>query len=28
VVHNHLQCDLIPSSGVSKDNYSVLVYIK
>jgi hypothetical protein len=22
VTHNHLQCDLMPSSGVSEDNYS------
>jgi hypothetical protein len=28
VAHNHLQCDLTPSSGVTEDNYSVLIYIK
>jgi hypothetical protein len=28
VAHNHLQCDLTPSSGVSEDNYSVPIYIK
>jgi hypothetical protein len=27
VVHNHLQWDLMPSSGVSEDSYSVLIYI-
>jgi hypothetical protein len=28
VAHNHLQWDLMPSSGVSEDSYSVLIYIK
>jgi hypothetical protein len=28
VAHNHKQCDLTPSSGVSENNYSVLIYIK
>jgi hypothetical protein len=28
VAQNHLQCDLTPSSGVSENNYSVLIYIK
>jgi hypothetical protein len=28
VAHNHLQCDLTPSSGVSEDSYGVLIYIK
>jgi hypothetical protein len=28
VTHNHLQWDLMPSSGVSEDSYSVLIYIK
>ena len=28
VTHNHLQYDLTPSSGMSEDNYSVLIYIK
>jgi hypothetical protein len=28
VVHNHLQCDPMPSSGVSEDNYNVRIYIK
>jgi hypothetical protein len=28
VAHNHLKWDLIPSSGVSKDSYSVLIYNK
>ena len=28
VAHNHLYWDLMPSSGVSEDSYSVLVYIK
>jgi hypothetical protein len=29
VVHNHLQWDLMPSSGMSEDSYSVLIiYIK
>jgi hypothetical protein len=28
MAHNHLQCDLMPSSGVSEDNYSVIMYIK
>jgi hypothetical protein len=26
VAHNHLQWDLMPSSGVSEDSYSVLIY--
>jgi hypothetical protein len=26
VAHNHLQWDLMPSSGVSEDNYSVLIH--
>jgi hypothetical protein len=26
VAHNHLQWDLMPSSGVSEDSYSVLAY--
>jgi len=25
VAHNHLQWDLMPSSGVSEDSYSVLI---
>jgi hypothetical protein len=25
VAHDHLKCDLMPSSGVSEDNYSVLI---
>jgi hypothetical protein len=28
VAHNHLSWDLIPSSGVSEDSYSVLTYNK
>ena len=28
VVHNHLKWDLIPSSGVSEDSDSVLIYNK
>jgi hypothetical protein len=28
VAHNHLQCDLMPSSGVSEDSFSVLIYNK
>ena len=28
VAHNHLQWDLMPSSGVSEDSYSVLRYNK
>jgi len=28
VAHNHLQRDLILSSGVSEGSYSVLIYIK
>jgi hypothetical protein len=28
VAHNHLLLDLMPSSGVSEDNYSVLTYNK
>jgi len=28
VAHNHLSWDLIPSSGVSEDSYSVLIYNK
>jgi hypothetical protein len=28
VAHNHLQWDPMPSSGVSEDSYSVLIYIK
>jgi hypothetical protein len=28
VVHNHLQWDQMPHSGVSEDSYSVLIYIK
>jgi hypothetical protein len=28
VAHNHLEWDLMPSSGVAEDSYSVLVYIK
>jgi hypothetical protein len=28
VAYNHLQWDLMPSSGVSEDSYSVLIYIK
>jgi len=28
VVHNHLQWDLMPSSGVSEDSYHVLIHIK
>jgi hypothetical protein len=28
VAHNHLQWDLMPSSGVSEDSYSALIYIK
>ena len=27
VAHNHLQWDLMPSSGVSENSYSVLIYI-
>jgi hypothetical protein len=27
VAHNHLQCDLTPSSGVSEDSDGVLIYI-
>ena len=27
VAHNHLEWDLMPSSGVSEDSYSVLIYI-
>jgi hypothetical protein len=26
VAHNHLQYDLMPSSGVSEDSYNVLIY--
>jgi hypothetical protein len=25
VAHSHLQCDLMPSSGVSEDSYGVLI---
>jgi hypothetical protein len=28
VAHNHLQWGLMPSSGVSEDSNSVLIYIK
>jgi hypothetical protein len=28
VAYNHLQWDLTPSSGVSEDSNSVLIYIK
>jgi hypothetical protein len=28
VAHNHLSWDLMPSSGVSEDRDSVLIYIK
>ena len=28
VAHNHLQWDLMPSSGISEDSYSVLIHIK
>jgi hypothetical protein len=28
VVHNHLKWDLMPSSGVPEDSYTVLIYIK
>jgi hypothetical protein len=28
VAHNHLQWDLMPSSGVSEESNSVLIYIK
>ena len=28
VAHNHLEWDLMPSSGVSEDSYSVLIYIQ
>jgi hypothetical protein len=28
VAHNHLQCDLTPSSGVSEDSDGVLTYNK
>jgi hypothetical protein len=28
VAHNHLEWDLMPSSGVTEDSYSVLTYIK
>ena len=28
VAHNHLEWDLMPSSGVSEDSDSVLTYIK
>jgi hypothetical protein len=28
VAHDHLQCDLMPSSGVSEESYSVLTYNK
>jgi hypothetical protein len=28
VAHNHLQCDLMSSSGVSEDSYTVLIFIK
>jgi hypothetical protein len=28
VAHNHLQKDLMPSSGVSENSYSGLIYIK
>ena len=28
VTHNHLYWDLMPSSGVSGDSYSVLTYMK
>jgi hypothetical protein len=27
VAHNHLQCDLTPSSAMSEDNYNVLTHI-
>jgi hypothetical protein len=27
VAHNHLQWNLMPSSGVSEDSYSLLIYI-
>ena len=28
VTHNHLKGDLMPSSSVSEDSYSVLIHIK
>jgi hypothetical protein len=28
VAHNHLKWDLMPSSGVSEDSYSVFTYNK
>ena len=28
VAHNHLSWDLMPSTGVSEDSNSVLIYIK
>ena len=28
VAHNHLQWDLMPSSGVSEESDSVLIYVK
>jgi hypothetical protein len=28
VVHNHLQCGLMPSSGVSEESSGVLIYNK
>jgi hypothetical protein len=28
VAHSHLQCDLMPSSGVSEDSYSALIHNK
>jgi hypothetical protein len=28
VAHNHLQCDLMPSSGVTENSNSVLIYMK
>lgn len=28
IVHNHLQWDPMPSSGLSEDSYSVLTYRK
>jgi hypothetical protein len=28
VAHNHLSWDPMPSSGMSEDSYSILIYIK
>ena len=28
MAHNHLRCDLMPSSAMAEDNYSVLTYNK